>query len=235
MDDLAPIIQGYQIGCDIGQQVDPTAIIVAELQLRAYRRIHPIDGDDWRYGDVTGGEIHYVIRHIERLELRTPYPKVIDRLAAVYAATRARASRRQSFACYVDATGVGRPVIDACAERGLDVYAVTLTGGEKETRAGREIRLAKQELVSRMQIMLQNRQVHFPDTPAAAAHLSQAVADELLNYEIRVTENANLKMGVFRTGAHDDLATALGLACRPATDRTLEIADAPEALRNWRG
>jgi hypothetical protein len=35
---------------------------------------------------------------------------------------------------------------------------------------------------------------------------------ELLDYEIRVDENANDKYGAFRVGTHDDLVTALGLA-----------------------
>ena len=35
---------------------------------------------------------------------------------------------------------------------------------------------------------------------------------ELLDYEIRVTEDANDHYGAFRVGAHDDLVTALGLA-----------------------
>jgi hypothetical protein len=34
----------------------------------------------------------------------------------------------------------------------------------------------------------------------------------LEDYEIRVSEDANDKYGAFRTGAHDDLVTALGLA-----------------------
>jgi hypothetical protein len=35
----------------------------------------------------------------------------------------------------------------------------------------------------------------------------------LLNYEIRVNENASAQFGAFKVGSHDDLATALGLAC----------------------
>lgn len=252
MDNLEPITKGYQIGIDIGQQIDNTAIIVTELQLRDYQRIDP------QRGDVTGGVIHYVVRHIERMELRTPYPKVIERLQVIYEATEARTIKTHyynelelrvlaragktppkppnlHFACYVDATGVGRPIIDACEEKGMDVYGVTLTGGEKEIIDGRLIRLAKQELVSRMQVVLQNHYVHFPHEPAEQARLSQAVADELLNYEIKVTENANLKMGVFKTGAHDDLATALGLACRPLIENYLTFGLAPDALQDFFG
>jgi hypothetical protein len=32
-------------------------------------------------------------------------------------------------------------------------------------------------------------------------------------YEVRISDDARFSAGAFRTGAHDDLATALGLAC----------------------
>ena len=39
-----------------------------------------------------------------------------------------------------------------------------------------------------------------------------AMSRELETYEIKVSEDANDRYGAFKTGAHDDLATALGLA-----------------------
>jgi len=42
---------------------------------------------------------------------------------------------------------------------------------------------------------------------------TRALAEELLTYEVRVSESANLQAGAFKTGTHDDMATALGLAC----------------------
>jgi hypothetical protein len=38
-------------------------------------------------------------------------------------------------------------------------------------------------------------------------------AAELRVYEVRVSEDAKLSAGAFKTGMHDDMATALGLAC----------------------
>ena len=49
--------------------------------------------------------------------------------------------------------------------------------------------------------------LHLPDTSEA-----HGLIDELLDYEIRVDENANDKYGAFRVAKHDDLVTALGLA-----------------------
>ena len=51
------------IGVDIGQKRDPTAICVAEVERR-------------EMADRT--ETHFNVRHLERLLLGTPYPRVAD-------------------------------------------------------------------------------------------------------------------------------------------------------------
>ncbi len=78
---------------------------------------------------------------------------------------------------------------------------------------GRSVKLGKAYLVSRLQSLLQTGCVHLPRTAEA-----EALAAELLDYEIRVDQNANDRYGAFRVGTHDDLVTALGLAvqCDPA-------------------
>ncbi|MCG8460773.1 MAG: hypothetical protein MI919_31195 [Holophagales bacterium] len=53
------------IGIDIGQKRDPTAVCVAQRDSR--------DEDGRAY-------THYLIRHLERLPLGTPYPQVAERI-----------------------------------------------------------------------------------------------------------------------------------------------------------
>jgi hypothetical protein len=53
----------------------------------------------------------------------------------------------------------------------------------------------------------QTGRIHFPDTPEA-----RELAEELQNYELRVSTKARAILGAFRAGTHDDLVTALGLA-----------------------
>lgn len=202
MDALRPLARGIQIGADIGQRVDPTAIIVAERELRGWS-INP-RAKDSIYESPIGGDIHYVIRFIQRLPLNTSYPAVVERLAEIYNGLgRARVS-----SVLIDATGVGTPVVDLVRDKEITCTAVYLTGGEKATRGGSELRLAKSLMISRLQVLLQQRFIHLPKTAEA-----EALTEELLNYEIKVTDSQNLQMGVFKTGKHDDLATALGLAC----------------------
>jgi hypothetical protein len=67
--------------------------------------------------------------------------------------------------------------------------------------------LGKAWLVSRIKVLLQCGRLHLPRTTEA-----EAMKDELLDYEIRISEDANERYGAFKVGAHDDLVTALGLA-----------------------
>jgi len=113
----------------------------------------------------------------------------------------------------VDATGVGLPVVDLLRERlhGGRVVAAYFTYGDRRTETVEDgqvrVSLGKAFLVSRLQALLQCGRLHLPRTGEA-----QALTEELLNYEIRVDENAHEKYGAFKVGTHDDLVTALGLA-----------------------
>lgn len=181
------------IGVDIGQKRDPTAIAVVELDRR------DVDGNHT--------ETHFVVRYLDRLPLGTPYPEVARRVAAI--AERAARQAGSSVTVYLDATGVGQPVVDLIAERwrGGRLVAVYFTHGDRRTEAGGKVTLGKAYLVSRLVALLQGGRVHLPDGDEA-----RTLYQELLDYEIRVDENANDRYGAFRVGTHDDLVTALGLA-----------------------
>jgi hypothetical protein len=113
---------------------------------------------------------------------------------------------------FIDATGVGQPIVDILSDNSpaaWRIWAVYFTHGDRrnEDRDARRVTLGKAHLVSRLQTLLQFQRLHLPDTLEA-----RALAQELLDYEIRVDENANDKYGAFRVGTHDDLVTAVGLA-----------------------
>jgi hypothetical protein len=180
------------IGIDIGQRRDPTALCVAECESRPGPH---------------KAETHYLVRHLDRLPLGTPYPRVADRLREV--ALRAAEQSGETPYVYVDATGVGLPVVDVLKGRlpKCRVFPVFFTHGDRYRKENGEIRLGKAHLVSKLQALLQTDQLHLPRTREA-----EVLAEELNSYEIRVTEDANDRYGAFRVGTHDDLVTALGLA-----------------------
>ena len=91
--------------------------------------------------------------------------------------------------------------------------ACYFTHGDRltENRQAHTVSLGKALLVSRLQVLLQSRRVHLPRTMEA-----RVLAQELLDYEIPVSEQANDTYGAFRVGSHDDQVTALGLAALAA-------------------
>jgi hypothetical protein len=184
------------LGVDIGQRRDPTAFAVAEA---VWRRV---DGRR---------EAHFLVRHLERLPLGTPYPEVVGRIETLTRRVGQRGGERPIL--YVDATGVGQPVVDHLRNRsqiGM-VVAVYFTGGEarRESWEGDRLRVAlgKEYLVSRLQALLGTGRLHLPRGQEMVA-----LTKELLNYELRVDANGHARAGAFRVGTHDDLVTAIGLA-----------------------
>ena len=197
-------------GLDIGQKRDPTAIAVAELERREVN---------------ARTEVHFTVRHLERLPLGTPYPAVAKRFAEVVYGAHDKIKDEWHWlsvaTLYVDATGVGQPVIDLLREHITDwrVSEVYFTYGDRRNEAFegaiQRVSLGKAYLVSRLQALLQTGRLQIPKNHREA----DALVQELLDYEIRVDENANDRYGAFRVGTHDDLVTALGLAVQ--ADRPL--------------
>ena len=105
------------IGADLGQAQDPTALAVAE--------VHP-------------PEFH--VRHLERLPLGMPYPRVVERIADLF-------DKLPDATLVVDATGVGRAVLDQMREAGLEPVPVTITGGRHTSFDGLHWRVPKQALL----------------------------------------------------------------------------------------
>jgi hypothetical protein len=197
------------LGIDIGKKHDPTAVCIAEAQDRP-----------------TGGQMvtHFVVRHLERLPLGTPYPKVVERIALIAKTVQLRTMTPPVI--YVDATGVGQPIVDLLqARQGLLLVAVTFTSGQKrQLRAGHppQLTLGKEFLACRLQALLAGNRIHLPSTPEG-----HALAAELHNYEIRVDQGGHARFGAFRAGTHDDLATALGLAVQKDPEANLHTAIRP--------
>lgn len=189
------------VGVDIGQKRDPTAIAVVEIDVR------PVNSPELR---LRSEEAHYLVRFLGRLPLGTPYPEVAKRVEKICRQVYERSGRAPVL--FVDATGVGLPVVDqlrALRPIVARLDAVLFTGGDQRTEKPEESRvmLGKVYIVSRLQSLLKFERIHLPNTAEAAA-----LSRELQDFEIRIDENAHQRSGAFRVGTHDDLVTALGLA-----------------------
>ncbi len=180
----------FCVGVDLGQACDSTAIVVVER--------------------VGGTPESYHVRHAERPPLGTPYPAVVARVAMIAAS----APLRGAHSLVVDATGVGRPVVDLFVAAGLRPIGVTITSGATAIAVGDSHKVPKRDLCSIVQVLLQGRRLKI----AAAMAERGALVDELLAFRVKIDGASARDSYGARGGAHDDLVMALALACYGARE-----------------
>jgi len=183
-----------RVGVDVGQRQDYSAIVVSEQEMR-----HDLP--------------HFLVRSIERLQLATPYPLVVDRVEQVMQRLEAKAlprhgPRKFTVELLIDATGVGLPIADMLRERGLSPRVILFTGSDRINEQPQGVvSVGKSWMVSRLQVLLQSQRLHLPLTPEAGV-----LAKELQDFEVKVSESAHASFNA-KSGSHDDLVVALGLSC----------------------
>jgi hypothetical protein len=217
---------GYLVGCDLGQAADYTALaIVQRFEDRAYF------GEDGK--ELEGADLNWVLTcrdprhmpavrlessttydvvHLERLPLGTPYPKVVTTLRQLLGNQALAGSprlERRPPELVVDATGVGRPVVDALRADGLRPVPVTITGGDLVTPGRPGWRVPKRDLIGGLSVLLQNQRLRI----AAALAFARTLTDELLRFRVKLDPvTAHDSYGAWREGDHDDLVLALAIA-----------------------
>ena len=210
------------VGLDLGKLHDPSAIVVAEI-LRNQKSDPATVPDGLKLPPHT----QYHVQRIRRLPLGLDYPQqvayVVKLLGALYEHALADEGVGHitfgppalTIQLYADATGVGGPIIDLLrnairqeprTKYCVHLWPITFAHGERyDKRSGR---MGKAYMVSRVQALLQQKHI---DLPAGDLEVDAMVA-ELKAYDIRVDQDGRDTYGAFKVGAHDDLATALGLA-----------------------
>ncbi len=181
----------YFIGLDLGQRRDFSAIAVIQRQDRMAA---------WS----PNPKCSLFVRHLERMDLGTPYTKVAERVCEIM---RNPAMVGQSR-LVVDATGVGAPVIDLLRNAGLGgrTTAVIITGGENAHGSDERWSVPKKDLLSGLEILMESGDL------VVSRHLKEA--DRLLR-ELAGMRRAAAGSGKLLADGpeHDDLAVALALAC----------------------
>lgn len=196
------------IGAD-GTPISPIDDTTGQDEERIAGRKYRPDGSIVSPNPDERREWHHTVRFLERLPLGTSYPDVARRLAALAASVAERSGQRPCL--YVDATGVGKPVVDVLRDHKVNALlgAVYFTYGDRRIEEhSHQVTPGKAWLVSRLQALFQSERLHLPRHHPEAETMTR----ELLDHEIRVDKNANDTYGAFKVGSHDDLVTALGLA-----------------------
>jgi hypothetical protein len=141
---------------------------------------------------------------VERFELGTPYPEVTARIA-----TLMQSPPLEGAFLVVDATGVGRPIVEMLEEKGLRPWSIWITGGDSVSRKGREFRVPKRELVSTVQALLQSGRLKFAkDLP-----LRNVLIDELQKFRAKINiDTGAASFEHWRKRDTDDVVLALACA-----------------------
>lgn len=173
------------VSLDLGQTQDFSALAVLET----------MDGK-------------HAIRHLQRWKLGSKYTQIVKDVCNLV--------QRPPLTCpplIVDATGVGRAVVDVFRDADLwaDLKPVTITPGMHETFTDGYYRVPKKELVGALQVCLQTGRLQF----AQGLTELKALVKELQTFQVKVTAAANETFeAMWRDGgAHDDLVLAVALAC----------------------
>lgn len=176
----------YIIGVDLGYSQDYTALAIAER--------------------VGLKKPEYRIRHLMRFELLTPYQEVARQVSRIVHDERMRHFDKHLI---VDATGVGRPVVDMFEDEGLEPIAVTITSGFELTRVKdrAEFRVPKEHLVSSMQMVVQGGRLKV----APKLKLAKTFIDEAKNFKVKITEDKTATYEAWRSRDHDDLVLAVAM------------------------
>lgn len=196
----------FIVGLDVGQISDPTALAVLE------RRIGITQGV-W--------DVSFDVRYLERVPLRTPYPAMVR-------GVRERLEKlAEPCLLVIDATGVGRGVVDlfregwtqydeATLERTTlpgkpPVIALTLTGGtvaHADPHAWDDWTVPKREVIGAVAVLLQQQRLRV----ARALPHAETLVKEAQNFQWKVSPTGLDQYGAWREGQHDDVLLAVAIA-----------------------
>jgi len=197
----------YAVGCDLGQVHDPTVLVIV-------RYIEPPKAEEpavIQY-DVYGRRQTpypktipptYEVVHVEAVPLGTEYPEIADTLAELMG----MAELGEYPNLVIDATGLGRPVVDMIRKRrqSWNMRCVTLTAGAGEHYESPMYYLPKVDVIASAQLVLQQHRITFVDIPQ-----TDVLIEELRNFRVAISANGHETYNAAQ-GAHDDHVIALAL------------------------
>ena len=200
-------VREFVVGVDLGQAHDPTAIAVIEHVSVEVQHLYRARVDGQTLGqmrtELRAHRPQYNVRHLERLPLGTHYPAQVAHIADMM-----RRAPLKDARLFYDFTGVGRPVGDLLHDAQIrKLNRVHLTGGSASKAEGDRHAVSKVDLVSRLQAALHTGELAIEESLPDAATLARELADYRLNF----TTAGNAQFNA-RSGAHDDLLIATGLA-----------------------
>jgi hypothetical protein len=213
----SPIRTDHFVGLDLGQARDPSAIAVLE------RTQICLGQSPVTFERIV--ETRYTFRHLERLPLGLDYPSQVEHVRTLVQRPELAHSVTSLI---VDATGVGRPVVDLLRRAALPcrLMPVTITGGDKETCDSGTWHVPKRDLITGLLVLFQRGEVeicgHLPE--------SETLAGELAGMRVKISLSGHDTYGAWREGEHDDLVLAAALAYWSTTRPKFSLVGAGRLL-----
>jgi hypothetical protein len=200
----------FLVTADLGFSQDHTAICVLERTeaTTGVERKEWVDEEDpWDSAYILEEEWKsaYELRWLERPPLKTSYPDICSRLQDMLFDP----ALRGNATLIVDATGVGRPVVQMMEEMGLSPVSVLVTGGSRESMDDEGMfHVPKKVIVTSLQMVFQERRIKV----AEDLELVPVFLKELDNFKMKMnTQTGNTSYEAWRSSDHDDLVFAVGL------------------------
>lgn len=202
----------FVVGLDLGQATDPSAMAILKVT-------------DSGLSDAGWDPIpKFDVVHLEQLPLGNAYPWIVGRVTKLFESPALHyilddatltTEHYDPPQLVIDATGVGRAVVDMFldARPDAETHPLTITAGDsvREERwnnsGAKAFWVGKRHLVSAIQAALQSGRLKVNPTLDDAPVLKA----ELLNFQVAVTESGHETFNA-RVGKHDDLVLATGMA-----------------------
>ncbi len=172
------------VGLDLGRQDDYTALSIVDM-------VRP---------DAGPPEIH--VRRMERVRHQS-YPAVVTRVASML-----KDPALAGCPVIVDATGVGRAVVDMLREVATSVEALVITSGREVTNLGpNEYHVPKNDLVAALQVLVASRRLKV----SAADPLAAEFHKEMQSFGYEINDSGHKAFGG-QGATHDDLVLSVAMA-----------------------
>lgn len=205
----------YYFGLDLGQTNEFSALAIVD-----------------RTEDPFGDEHTFICGELARWPTRTPYQQIIAdtvrKVAQINTLHPHLPRRKEKPALVVDVTAVGAPVLDMLKRETLQgqLIPVQIVNGSTITNDDGVTKIPKRDLVSTMQVALQNRRFEV----AGALEHAPTLVSELNHFKAKITDTNDDQYGTWREGRHDDLVFAAALALWAGSRPINRVTDHERAI-----
>lgn len=189
----------YFIGLGLGLALDYSALAIIEKQ-----------------------ESRFECRHLKRWQLRTSYPQIVLDVESLVRKLNALQPGGEKPVLVIDSTGVGSPVVELFKPISAVIKAIQIVAGANPSTEDEITKVPKRDLVSTVQVCLQNRTLKIAENLRETAMLRQ----ELENFTTKITTDpAADAYTAWREGQNDDLVLTIACALWQANQPVYEVEE----------